>query len=351
MHLIAAPGTTGKLGCRALVCASFMTAAFGFTAPPGSTIAVTGTTGKLGRLVVQQLIGEGYKARCLLRHPKGRENIEPSCAPTASKEAVVAWLASLPGVEFVPGDVTDPGSCAELLRGCSACLALHGARRTTRLSDLLPWSDPTVEPTHSKQVNFEGVRNLIDAAKRSGSVCRIVRITGKGETPWSPFSILINGLGSMAKAYNYEGEQLLRAAAGAGEIEYTIIRPGVMGKGDEELGEDRDLVLADNGAGLKVSSIPHRCVAQLCVASLGCANTARATLTAMTVPRGEGARSFAPLLARVASDSRAFAPSLLREHQLAVRVGGSVIAAAFVAILAGLGRAALGILSIFRAAV
>jgi len=37
-----------------------------------------------------------------------------------------------------------------------------------------------------------------------------VRITGS-EKPWNIFSIIINGLGGMAKAWNYEGERLLRA--------------------------------------------------------------------------------------------------------------------------------------------
>lgn len=311
----------------------------------GQTIAVTGPTGKLGRLAVQQLVAEGYNARCLLRH-EVTPGVQGSCAPDAPKAAVVAWLAAMPGVEFVPGDVTSAESCAKLLDGCSACLALHGARRTTRLLDLLPWSDHTAERMHSKQVNLIGVRNLIDASKASGSVRRIVRVTGKGETPWSLFSILINGLGSMAKAYNYEGEALLRAAAG--ELEYTIIRPGMMGRGDARLGEDRDLALAANGANLKVSLIPHRCVAQLCVASLSRANAARSTLTAMTVPRGGGERSFAPLLARVAPDSRAFPQSLLREHQLAVRLGGSALAVALLAVLTGVGRAAIGLFRLAR---
>ena len=34
----------------------------------------------------------------------------------------------------------------------------------------------------------------------------------------------------MAKAWNYEGEQLLRACK---DIDYTIIRPGVMGRVDD----------------------------------------------------------------------------------------------------------------------
>ena len=50
---------------------------------------------------------------------------------------------------------------------------------------------------------------------------RFLATSGKGEDPWSIFSILINGLGSLAKAWNYEGEQLLRACK---DIDYTIVR-------------------------------------------------------------------------------------------------------------------------------
>ena len=50
-----------------------------------------------------------------------------------------------------------------------------------RLSDL--WNDPTNEPTHSKAINCDGVSNLIDAAKASGTCKRIVRITVRGDEP------------------------------------------------------------------------------------------------------------------------------------------------------------------------
>ena len=41
------------------------------------------------------------------------------------------------------------------------------------------------DPTHSKNINYEGVRTIIQAAQASGTCGRVVRITGKGETPWS----------------------------------------------------------------------------------------------------------------------------------------------------------------------
>ena len=52
-------------------------------------------------------------------------------------------------------------------------------------------------------------------------------MTGKGEAPWSFFSVLINLLGCHAGgAPNYEGERRLRANE---DKAYTIVRPGVMG--------------------------------------------------------------------------------------------------------------------------
>jgi hypothetical protein len=138
-------------------------------------IAVVGATGKVGRQAVQQLVENGYIARILLRH-RPDATAEPD-----SPAAVAARLTSLPGVETVKGDVTSTDSCNELLTGCSAVLAVHGARRTRKLQDL--WRDPSDDPSHAKQINYNGVANLIAAAKASGTCRRIVRITGKGETP------------------------------------------------------------------------------------------------------------------------------------------------------------------------
>ena len=123
---------------------------------------------------------------------------EVAVAPPAE---VAAYLATLPGVETFVGDVTDPASCTALLSDCSACLALHGARRTRQVSDL--WRNPENDPGHAKQINYGGVANLIAAARASDTCKRLVRLTGKGETPWSIFSILINGLGSMAKVRSF----------------------------------------------------------------------------------------------------------------------------------------------------
>ena len=161
-----------------------------------------------------------------------------------------------------------------------------------------------------------------------------MRVTGKGETPWSFFSILINLLGSHAKAWNYEGEQLLRASS----LDYTIVRPGVMGTASELAADS--LALADDGGDLKVSAIPHAAVAALCVEALDAPGAARATLTAMCVEPGDGAASWAPLLAAVRPDRRAFRDDLLAEHYKAVRVGAAALALVGAAVLSGVVAAA-----------
>mmetsp|Transcript_31047 Transcript_31047/g.98585 ORF Transcript_31047/g.98585 Transcript_31047/m.98585 type:complete len:332 (-) Transcript_31047:179-1174(-) len=314
----------------ALATAALATAA---TTPP-KTIAVTGATGKLGRFVVQDLVKRGYGARILLRHEITPE-IEPSSDPDAPKAAVAAWLAAMPGVECVKGDINDEDSLKELLVGCSAVLAVHGARRTRKISDL--WKDPSDEPAHAKQVNFEGIRNLIAAAEASDACKRIVRITGNGEDPWGIFSILINGLGCMAKAWNYEGENLLRSSS----LDYTIVRPGVM---KEAPLAPRSLGIADDGGSMKITPVPHSAIANLCVDCLDFPNTARTTMAAMTVEEGKGADNWNELLPTVQADQRAFPDDLLVQHQNAVKFGGA-------GIIAILGAGAFAFLSLVAAGV
>ena len=141
-------------------------------------------------------------------------------------------------------------------------------------------------------------------------------------------------LGNMAKAFNYEGEQLLRKSG----VDYTIIRPGVMGKDD--IPNNKVLALADNGQDLKVTAVTHAQISDLCCDCLDYSNTAKSTLTAMNVEEGSGEESYAPLLAKVKSDSREFPSTLLEEHKRAARKG-AIIFSSFFAVFAGISIAVL----------
>jgi nucleoside-diphosphate-sugar epimerase len=232
---------------------------------------------------------------------------------------------------MVEGDATDIGSCRELVEGCDAVLALHGPVRPPPLQSLFRLL-PETDPKHSRSVNYLAVKNLIDAAGECGCK-RIIRVTGKGEEPTQVFTVLINMLGNMAKAWNYEGEQLLRASG----MDYTIIRPGVMGRDDISTG--RVLGLADNGLDLPVTAVSHSQIANLCVECLDYPNTSRSTLTAMNVPLGTGEDSYAPLLAKVESDTRSFPTTLLNEHKRAARIGAAMLAALVAIMSTGLAAA------------
>ena len=297
-------------------------------APKKKQVAVVGTTGRLGRQAIIELNNKNIPTKALIRKPVdiADTSITPSIAKDATGAQVAAYLAALPNVELVLGDVNDQTSLETLVKDCTAVLALHGAR-PTGLKSLCPPLNPETDPNHARSINYVGVQNLMDACIKSKTCKRIVRITGKGEDPFGIFSILINMLGSMAKAWNYEGEQLLRKCK---DIDYTIVRPGVMGP--ENVPTGKVLALADNGGDMKVSAVRYEDIASLCVQSLDYENCARTTLTAMNVEEGEGEETSAPLLAKVKPDSREFPETLLSEHKKAARLGATVLVG-FLAIL------------------
>jgi uncharacterized protein YbjT (DUF2867 family) len=291
-------------------------AAFSSASPSTKRVAVVGATGRLGREVVQKLSDQGIPTNILLRGKLPSVPAPSFLTKECTKEDVTAYLAALPGVQVVQGDVTKKESLEELLTDCTACLAVFGATRKSKLSDLWDRDVENTDPSHAKQVNYQGVANLLEACKSSKKCKRIVRITGKGENPNSFFSVLINLLGSMAKAWNYQGELLLR---GQQDVDYTIIRPGIMA---EEADANAKLTLADDGADLPVSKIVYADIASLCIECLDYPNAARSTLTAMTTTteEGDGESSWGPLLlSKVQPDRREFPQDMLEQHGAAVR--------------------------------
>lgn len=283
---------------------------------PDAKVAVIGATGRLGRQAVLQLAEQGIQTRCLVRSKPDDTTAVPSSLDEAqSSQQVAAYLQTFPNVELVQGDVSDVESLKRLLEGCNACLALHGAKPPTPIwKGLVPFLYPESDPKHPKQVNYVGVLNIIAAAKAT-NCSRIVRLTGKGENPWSIFSILINALGGLAKGWNYQGEQALRESG----VDYTIIRPGIL---KESIDESVGYGLVDNGGDLAVTPVSHQQIAQLAIQSLEYPNCAKSTLTAMNAESGP--KSYNVLLEQVRADRREF-PDLLDEHKKAARVGGLTI--------------------------
>jgi hypothetical protein len=141
-------------------------------------------------------------------------------------------------------------------------------------------------------------------------------------------------LGSFAKAWNYEGEELLRQQT---HVDYTIIRPGVMSQPDTQP-VGKVLALGDNGNDLKVTPIRHSDVADLCLACLDYDNAARATLSAMKVEEGQGEETYGPLLEKVCPDVKNFPYSQLEENKRAVRKGVVIVFGVLALLMTGVSK-------------
>jgi nucleoside-diphosphate-sugar epimerase len=138
-------------------------------------VAVTGATGYVGSHVVEALLERGYRVRAVVRNPDDAERTAHLRALGRERE---------PRLELAAGDLLQPGSYDEALRGC-AWLA-HVAS-SVRLSA----RDPQREIV---DVAVEGTRNVLEAAHRAGTVRRVVltssvaAITGDDAPPHHVFT-------------------------------------------------------------------------------------------------------------------------------------------------------------------
>jgi nucleoside-diphosphate-sugar epimerase len=153
----------------------------------GTTIALTGGTGFIGRRLLDALVAGGHRVRALVRR---------SQPPRA-------------GVEWVAGDIANTTALAHLFAGAGTCIHLAGVVRGVRQSDF-------------DAVNVAGSERVGAAATRTG----VERL------------LLVSSLAARAPEISYyaaskrAGEDAMRRAFPA----VTILRPpAVYGPGDDEL--------------------------------------------------------------------------------------------------------------------
>jgi NADH dehydrogenase len=155
-------------------------------------IFITGGSGFLGSHIVKRLAEEGREVRVLVRN---RER--------AQKEGRLAGLA----VDWVDGDVTEPGSLGEGLSDVkqiihTAAIAIEKGQATY------------------EDVNYLGTVNLVDAARQAG-VRRFINISQLGADPDLPYRFLASK--GRAQAY----------VAGSG-LDWTAFRPSVIWGPEDE---------------------------------------------------------------------------------------------------------------------
>lgn len=156
----------------------------------GSTIAVTGATGFVGRHVVRALLDEGFGVRALVRERDKAKGALPG------------------GVSWVFGDIGNRRATAELTGGCAGLVHCIGIRR-----EFPP--EVTFQRAHP-----EATAAALDAA-RSAGVSRFIHISALGTRP------------DAATEYHrskYASEQLVRQSG----LEWTILRPSLIHGPDGE---------------------------------------------------------------------------------------------------------------------
>lgn len=164
-------------------------------------VLITGAGGFVGSRVANRLAGVGHEVRALLRSTTLRSRLPPE------------------GIGIVEGDLTDDEAISAAVRGADAIV--HCAALT---SDWGPASE-----FHSS--NVEGVRVLVEAARRSPNIRRFVHIstTDVYGYPSSPGDerTLLRDVGLPYNSTKIAGERIVFAAIDQG-LPAVILRPATI---------------------------------------------------------------------------------------------------------------------------
>jgi uncharacterized protein YbjT (DUF2867 family) len=184
---------------------------------------VAGATGETGRRIVQELVERNIPVRALVRNVETARSILPTEA------------------ELVTGDVLQPDSLRTAIGDSTVLLCATGAK-------------PSFDPTGPYKVDFEGTRNLVDAAKSKGiehfvfvsSLC-----TSQLFHPLNLFWLIL--------VWKKQAEEYLKRSG----LTYTIVRPGGLKNED-----NTDSIVMSSADTLFDGSISRTKVAQTCVEAL-----------------------------------------------------------------------------------
>ena len=184
---------------------------------------VAGATGETGRRIVQELVKRQIPVRAMVRDIAKAQTILPA------------------EVELVVGDVLNLDSIITALGDSTVILCATGAK-------------PSLDPTGPYQVDYEGTKNLVNAAK-SHNIEQFVFVSSlcvsKFFHPLNLFWLIL--------WWKQQAEQYLKDSG----LNYTIVRPGGLKN------EDNPNPVVMSGADtLFDGSIPRQKVAQVCVESL-----------------------------------------------------------------------------------
>ena len=173
-------------------------------------VFVTGINSFLGAHLARQLLNQGHTVRGLIR-----------------EDSNDILLQEMPEVERIVGDLLQPASWREALKGCDALF--HVAASYTHDPDRIP---------HMEAVNVEGTRLILEAALDAG-VARIVHTStigtigqpedGSLATEETPFNLPNPSAYVLSKR---AGEQIALELAAAGAPIVVVHPTAMLGPGD-----------------------------------------------------------------------------------------------------------------------
>lgn len=184
---------------------------------------VAGATGQTGQYIVKQLVQKDISVKALVRDLEKAREILPSEA------------------ELVVGDVLKTETLKAAIKDCDLLLCATGA-------------SPSFDPTSPYQVDFQGTKNLVEAAKQEdikhfvivSSLC-----VSKFFHPLNLFWLVLY--------WKKQAEEYIQQSG----LTYTIVRPGGLKNED-----NADRIIMSSADTLFEGSIPRPKVAQVCLESL-----------------------------------------------------------------------------------
>ena len=215
---------------------------------------VAGATGETGKRIVQELVARDIPVRALVRDLEKARSILPEA------------------VDLVQGDVLKPETLSAALGDSTVLLCATGAA-------------PSFNPTEPYKVDYEGTKNLVDAAKAKGiehftfvsSLC-----TSKLLHPLNLFWLIL--------VWKKQAEEYIQKSG----LTYTIVRPGGLKNEDNS-----NPIVMQSADTMFDGSIPRQKVAAVCVESLF-EPASRNKIVEIISKEDAAAKSFAELFAAVA---------------------------------------------------
>jgi len=163
-------------------------------------VFVTGTTGFVGRYIVNELLKQGHDPVLFCRQ----------------KIALQAQTHPLPHSSCIEGDILDSSSLERGVSGCDAVIHLVGIIKETGRNTFM-------------NVHYNGTKHVVDAALSAGAT-RFIHMSAEGTKP--------HALSRYHKT-KFMAEEYLRSSG----LNYTIFRPSMLfGHGDKSFTELADLI-------------------------------------------------------------------------------------------------------------